>query len=100
MIDVSMLHPFEGFLVGVGLTYEKAKKYPIKCRTTYQIMTFFLMRDSRYVDLFEDENGTFLMVVTPVGRVQVYSDRDLQAGEAFFEFRDNSPEPMKVQFAY
>jgi hypothetical protein len=95
--------PLEGLMIAVNearLRTPEKKKFPITLRTNYQTMVSLILQHSRYVDLFEDENGTFLMVVTPVGRVQVFLDTEMQAGEGVLAFRDNSPAEMKVQFAY
>lgn len=100
--DFSAVSPLEAIMGVPGLCYERLKKYPIKCRTSYQTVSWVMLagKDSKWVEFFEDEKSTFLMITTPAGRVQVYFDHALAPGESYFEFRDNDPAPVKVLLAY
>lgn len=97
-IDLGAMRYPEAVMVGMALCYEKFKKYPIRLRAPYYVLAYMMLSDSRWIEFFEDENGAFLMIVTPVGRVQVVTDHSLAHGSGVFEFRD-SPEKVPVYLA-
>lgn len=89
-IDVSALRYPECVFAAVGDCYEHNNKYPIRIRASYGTLMYLMNSESKWVEFFEDEHGTFLMVTTPIGRVQVVLDETMKAGEGVMDFRDGS----------
>lgn len=97
-IDLSNFSYIEALLRGPGRCYQTLKKYPIRLRTNYEVLSYLMLDGSKWVEFFEDEHSTFLMVVTPAGRVQVVVDDKLPPGDSYYEFRDGAE--VKVYLAY